>query len=214
MSQRQKKKPSPQADPVPAPAPPKPHIVKAAERFWEYNTTMPSGITFRENESGIGSIDLPSDPLALVHLMSAVGILDETLFNRFVVQITNATDHKDGTDARPANAALAFIRGIKPRDEVEACLAAQMAATHSAVMAFAGRLSAVETIPQQDSAINGFNKLTRSYCAQMEALKKYRSSSEQKITVQHVNVSDGSQAIIGNVTTGGGGIPKKEDTTS
>jgi len=48
----------------------------------------------------------------------------------------------------------------------------------------------------------------------MEALKRYRASSEQKIVVQHVNVSDGGQAIVGNVTTGGGGIPKKEETTS
>ena len=36
---------------------------------------------------------------------------------------------------------------------------------------------------------------------------------EQKVTVTHVSVSDGGQAIVGNVTTGGGGIPKKEDTT-
>jgi hypothetical protein len=175
---------------------------------------MPPGITFRENGSEKGSIDLPKDPLALIHLMSSVGILDETFFNRFVVQIVNATDHKNGTDARPANAALAFICGIKPRDEVEACLAAQMAATHSAVMTLAARLDGVQNIPQQDSAVTAFTKLGRSYCAQMEALKKYRSTGEQKVTVQHVNVSDGGRAIVGNVTTGGGGIPKKEDTTS
>lgn len=215
-SKKRSEQTSQEADPNLVPLSPKPipsHIRQAVDRYREYSDTMPPGISFRENESGIGSIDLPSDPLALLHLMSTVGILDVTFFERFVVQIVNATDNKNGTDARAANAALAFIRSVQPRDEMEACLAAQMAATHSAAMAFAGRLNGVETIPQQDSAINGFNKLTRSYCAQMEALKRYRSTGEQKVTVTHVSVADGGQAIVGNVTTGGGGS-KKEETTS
>ena len=49
------------------------------------------------------------------------------------------------------------------------------------------------------------NKLARTFTRQVEALKKYRSTGEQTIRVQHVNVSDGGQAIVGNVQTGGGG---------
>ena len=37
---------------------------------------------------------------------------------------------------------------------------------------------------------------------------------EQRVTVQHVNVNEGGQAIVGNVS-GGGGVPqKKVETTS
>jgi hypothetical protein len=36
----------------------------------------------------------------------------------------------------------------------------------------------------------------------MEALKRYRTGGEQMVTVQHVNVSEGGQAIVGNVTQG------------
>jgi hypothetical protein len=36
----------------------------------------------------------------------------------------------------------------------------------------------------------------------MEALKRYRTGGEQKVTVQHVTVSEGGQAIVGNVTQG------------
>jgi hypothetical protein len=36
----------------------------------------------------------------------------------------------------------------------------------------------------------------------MDALKRYRSGGEQTVTVQHVNVSEGGQAILGNVTHG------------
>ena len=33
----------------------------------------------------------------------------------------------------------------------------------------------------------------------MSALKEYRSKGEQKMTVQHVRVAEGGQAIVGNV---------------
>jgi hypothetical protein len=33
----------------------------------------------------------------------------------------------------------------------------------------------------------------------MEALKRYRMGGEQKVTVQHVSVNDGRQAIVGDV---------------
>ena len=34
----------------------------------------------------------------------------------------------------------------------------------------------------------------------METLKRYRTGGEQKVTVQRVSVSEGGQAIVGNVT--------------
>jgi hypothetical protein len=67
-------------------------------------------------------------------------------------------------------------------------------------MTFARRLAHVEEIPQQDSAERAFNKLTRTFAMQMEALKRYRSGAEQKVTLQHVSVAEGGQAIVGNVT--------------
>jgi hypothetical protein len=101
---------------------------------------------------------------------------------------------------------LAIVKGIEPRDQVEAMLAAQMAAVHNATMTFARRLARVENIPQQDSASNAFNKLARTFAAQMEALKRYRSGGEQKMTVQHVHVAEGGQAIVGNVNAPAEGV--------
>ena len=103
---------------------------------------------------------------------------------------------------------LSVVRGINPRDETEALLAAQMAAIHNATMVAARRLNHVETIPQQDSASTMLNKLARTFAAQVEALKKYRSAGEQTIKVQHVTVNEGGQAIVGNVSQGGGGTAK------
>ena len=75
-----------------------------------------------------------------------------------------------------------------------------MAATHVAVMRYANRLAHAETLQEQDSAERALNKLTRTFAAQVEAFQRYRSITEQNVIVQHVSVSDGGQAIVGNVT--------------
>ena len=95
---------------------------------------------------------------------------------------------------------LAMVRGIGPKDEIEAMMAAQMAAVHMTTMTFARRLAHVDNILQQDSAERAFNKLTRTFAVQVEALKRYRTGGEQKVTVQHVTVNEGGQAIVGSVS--------------
>jgi hypothetical protein len=97
------------------------------------------------------------------------------------------------------NFMLSIVKGIEPRDQVEAMLAAHMAATHNAIMTFARRLNHVENIPQQDSAERAFNKLARTFAAQVETLKRYRGG-EQTTRVGSVTVNDGGQAIVGNVS--------------
>ena len=44
------------------------------------------------------------------------------------------------------------------------------------------------------------NKFARTFTHQMDTLHRWRSAPEQKVTVQNVSVSDGGQAIVGNVT--------------
>jgi hypothetical protein len=77
-------------------------------------------------------------------------------------------------------------------------------------MTFARRLAHVENIPQQDSAQNAFNKLARTFAAQVETLKDYRSKGEQKMTVQHVHVAEGGQAIVGNVNSPAEGMGARQ----
>ena len=46
--------------------------------------------------------------------------------------------------------------------------------------------------------------LSRTYAQLLETLTKKRNIGNQKITVQHLNVEGGDQAIVGNVSKGGG----------
>ena len=114
---------------------------------------------------------------------------------------------REASDDYPANDERAFMVGavadIKPRDMVERMLAIQMAATHVAMVRSARWLANAETIDQLNAHSNGYTKLTRAYTAQMEALRKHRNGGKQTVTVQHVNVGDGGQALVGNVATGG-----------
>jgi hypothetical protein len=159
---------------------------------------------------GALAVDHPDQIIGSLRLMEALGTTDLDFLDGLLNQLANAGSVGPEITARAINFMLAVIEGIQPRDQVEAMLAAQIAAVHMATMTFARRLNHVENIPQQDSAERTFNKLTRTFATQMEALRRYRTGGEQKVTVQHVNVSEGGQAIVGNVTQGlGAGAPVK-----
>ena len=111
-----------------------------------------------------------------------------------------------GKDVAKANGSLAMLHGINPRDALEGMLATQMVAVHNMTMEMSKRAMLDEqTVEGVNSGINRATKLMRTFTAQMEALQKYRTNGQQTIQVQHVQVNDGGQAIIGNVKTGGGG---------
>ena len=45
----------------------------------------------------------------------------------------------------------------------------------------------------------------------LDALSKHRGKGQQVVRVEHVTVQAGGQAIVGNVTQGGGGHHRSED---
>jgi hypothetical protein len=183
------------------------HKVTAAERtavdkHFARRETRPS-VRLKVSKNGskpqIG-VDHPDEQIGQVLVMEALASSDEDFVNGILSQLANVSKHDQDIDEHGLNFMLSVIKGIEPRDQLEAMLAAQMAAVHVASMTFARRLVHVKTIHEQDSAERAFNKLTRTFAMQMEALKRYRAGTEQKVTLQHVSVADGAQAIVGNVT--------------
>ena len=55
------------------------------------------------------------------------------------------------------------------------------------------------------------NKLSRTYAALVEALNRHRGKGQQKVTVEHVHVHAGGQAVVGMVETPGGGERTKSE---
>jgi hypothetical protein len=157
--------------------------------------------------------DHPDIGTAFVLLQNATGAHDQDFLVVLLDQLANAGSKGKEVNDLALNFMLSVVKSIEPRDQLEAMLAAQMAATHNAVMTFARRLNHVENIPQQDSAERAYNKLARTYVAQVEALKRYRSAGDQTVRVEHVTVNEGGQALVGNVTTGGRSSPEKPEPT-
>lgn len=137
--------------------------------------------------------------------LDTFGCLDSDFITRLINQVVNvAPNHSQEDLERWANAILAAIHGIKPRDPLEAMLAAQMVASHTAGMECARRAFLAEQTTEGTSAnINRMTKMMRTFTAQVEALQKYRHGGQQTVTVQRVSVQDGGQAVVGNIRSGG-----------
>jgi len=177
----------------------------AIERYLARKRSTPPSPKFRVTHNSNVAIldpDHPDPMCATAMLADALGSGDFTFATAVLDQLAHVASKGKNLTAGDLNAALAMIHAIAPRDPTEALLATQMVAIHSATIVAARRLNRVETVDQQDSASNMLNKLARTFAMQLEALKRYRSTGEQKVTVQHVNVS-AHQAIVG-VRQGGG----------
>ncbi len=101
---------------------------------------------------------------------------------------------------------LAFLTGVNPQDVIEGMMAAQLFASHAAAMECYRRAMVPDQPPEgREMNLTLAAKLTRANSAQVEALAKHRNKGRQKITIEHVHVYQGGQAIVGNVTPGGVG---------
>ena len=160
-----------------------------------------------DDSSGATEIapDHPDPRMGLRLLAEALATTDVSFVVGLISQLADAGTRRRKVDERELNFMLSVVKGAKPKDQMEAMLAAQMAAVHMATMEFARRLANVENIAQQDSAERAFNKLARTFAAQVEALKRYRSRGDQTVRVEHVTVNEGGQAIVGNVAHRGEG---------
>jgi hypothetical protein len=152
-------------------------------------------------ERGVANLgdDHPDRLVGASLTMEALGLTRVGELTALLQSVVELTQKDRKADEAGINQLMAQIAAFEPRDGIEAMLATQMAVVHQATLKTARTLRGVETIPQQDSASNAFNKLARTFAAQVEALKRYRSKGEQKVIVEHVTVNEGGQAIVGQV---------------
>ncbi len=181
----------------------KDRIVALADRRATRADGPPMKLTMKEGTLHVTFHHTDPD-LATILMMADIGTCDGHFLEGMQGQIATIGSHGRKIDEVASNFLLSVVRGVQPRDELETMLAVQMGAIHQATMTFARRLNHVDNIPQQDSAERALNKLARTYAMQMEALKRYRTSGQQKVTVEHVTVNAGGQAIVGAVQGGGG----------
>jgi hypothetical protein len=131
-------------------------------------------------------------------LTEALGSQDPDFIWGLVSQLSQASTRFNYGEG--LNFMLSVIKNIHPRDSIEAMLGAQMAAVHMSMMNYVDEFARLGHTPQQEMAERAMNKLSRTFATLVGALKHHRTGGEQKLTIRHVSVSDGGQAIVGTVT--------------
>lgn len=159
----------------------------------------------KKDKKPLKPISIREDGVIQVHLREAgtlFGSTDEAFINGITANIVHvANTDNDDLDDQATSFVASMVQGIEPRDQLEAMLATQMAAVHLASLRASRWLQKATTLPQVDNAEKALNKLCRTFTTQMEALKKYRAEG-QPVKVRDVNVGEGGQAIVGNVSSG------------
>jgi hypothetical protein len=108
------------------------------------------------------------------------------------------------TKSRQMSAAIAGLVGIAPKDELDGMMAAQHIASHSAAMeCYRRAMIGEQTFEGRRENLSQANKLSRTFTMLLDSLNRHRGKGQQKVTVEHVHVHSGGQAIVGAVTPGG-----------
>ena len=138
-------------------------------------------------------------------LMKILATADIDFVGDILLQLANASVHKGEVNERELNF-QAFRRerhtAKGPARNNPVCADGHC---HSVAMNMASGLNGTLTLPQLEVQGRLLNNLTRTFAMQMETLKRCRSTGEQKVTVEHVTVKDGGNAMFGNVIQGGRG---------
>jgi hypothetical protein len=122
---------------------------------------------------------------------------------RFLVDLQGVLASKHGTE--PAlSGALAQILDIGPRDGLEGMLAVQMVSVHHVAMKLLADNNGESSLVAATFRLHQAARFMRLFAVQMDTLNRGRGKapSEQRVTVEHVNVYGGGQAVVGNVTAG------------
>lgn len=101
------------------------------------------------------------------------------------------------------SATVAALTGIGPRDELDGMMAAQLIASHNAAMeCYRRAMLGEQTFEGRRENLNQAGKLSRTWATLLEALNRHRGKGQQKVTVEHVHVHAGGQAVVGAVEAG------------
>ena len=99
--------------------------------------------------------------------------------------------------------ALELYESLEPADGAEGMLAMQMVGTHDAALECLQRAAIPDKYDEgRDRALRQADKLLTLYMQQLTMLDKRRGKGQQRVTVEHVTVASGGQAIVGHVEAG------------
>jgi hypothetical protein len=149
---------------------------------------------------------------ALEKIKNSSGIKAECLSDKLLLQTASATlphwNSKDSTPGQRLDLAASALVAMEPSNATEAMLSNQMIASNDAALLFVFQATVPETSSQQrDDNTERACKFLALFIQQVDAMQRLKGKAgRQKVTVEHVNVHAGGQAIVGTVTARGSGV--------
>jgi hypothetical protein len=197
---------------VPAPPPREPtEAERAALAAWSARRReRPQTPRFRSDStpSDLRPVEDTEEAVFVARLHAATGAVDTDAMANLLTQVADTAQGAEIVDK--VNHAVALLAGIGPRNELEGLLAVQMVGCHNLAMTMLGRATKTERVDLLALYGNLAAKLLRTFAMQTEALARLRGQTgNQTVRVEHVHVEAGGQAVVGAVTTPGGGCEQK-----
>jgi hypothetical protein len=156
---------------------------QAVRRFKERANTNPA-IRFKVTDDGRRfnlELDHSPKPMSRPSLMKELAATDKDFIEGILAQLIGVAGMYNDSSPNFLNFMLSVINGIEPRDPLETMLVVQMATVHVTAMTVARDVAEVGR--HHPESAQCLAKLTRTFTAQMEALKRHRAN-EEKVTLQ------------------------------
>ena len=130
-------------------------------------------------------------------MIEAFGTSDLDFVDGIIGQLANAGTQGPKADERGINFMLSIVKGVEPKDQVETMLATQMVAANDAALMFLRRATLDnQTFDGIEANVHRASRLMRIFNEQLEAMQKLKGkASQQKVTVEHVHVHEGSDIV-------------------
>lgn len=108
-------------------------------------------------------------------------------------------------DAGVLEIAVDAVESVKADNSIEKMLVHQMALAHDAAMRLLPKALEQRDPGNMQKYINAAARLMDIYRQGVQVFHRIKAGGRQTVTVQHVHIGDGGQAIVGPVSTGGRG---------
>ena len=160
-------------------------------------------------EQGGGRLAVTIEPAALCSLF---GVADANVATRLLSQLISVVqlDPHKPVDAATIDQMLTLIEGIRPTDTLEALTATMLVGAQHAALDSLRRASHPDQTPAGRALYQSLAfKAMRTFALLLDALNHGRGKGvTQHIIVEHLSVEPGGQAVVGSVSTRGGGDAK------
>ncbi len=122
------------------------------------------------------------------------------------IKVVSKTDLEDldeeelfGAMQKSTQEANDLLQAFGANDVLKAMLATQMAAIHDLQQSEFVFVRQSTNSQERSNHINAITKLSNVFIQQATLMQKLQGKGQQKVTVEHVHVHNGGQAIVGNV---------------